>query len=163
MARRDDLRVTRMCRAVLKKHGVALKIVQRRPAYNWDGTDTLRIDCDAEKVSHDTAHYLVATRDERELPEFGLGGSPWARRWTAPTVELSHDDMDDREGAASLLGIMIVALVSRRLAQELWKEHSWDNMLLSSYREAFRSLIDEGHLTWHHGKLVPTEFLAYAN
>jgi hypothetical protein len=125
------------------------------PRHNWDGTGVLRAKHDAEQVSHDTAHFLVARPEERDLLEFGLGSSTWAAYGAPVTTDLTYSERQETEACASLLGVMICAQYDREYALRVWENHSWDDCTLTDNKQIFRILIDAGHLVWRGGRLRP--------
>lgn len=49
----------------------------RRRRYTWDGSTLVSAGSTYESYLHDVAHWLVATKQQRAEPEFGLGPDPY--------------------------------------------------------------------------------------
>lgn len=110
---------------LMRDAGFPFVVVQTAPNQSWDGKIGRLITpsksfSDLSNAIHEFAHWLVATKEDRTKPEFGLGSGPDA---TGNTAVLNHDNQRMEE-QASLLGIAI----ERELGMP-WKrtfcEHCW--------------------------------------
>lgn len=106
--------------------GVDLSTAPPGRGYQWDGRSIATGGVHDADVLHDIAHWLVAAKRRRQLPEFGLGPSPSAHAQHTQR-HLSYQFAQDEESMASLLGIAW----ERRLGMD-WKdtvmEHGWRPM-----------------------------------
>ena len=98
--------------------------------FAWDG-QTFRLGgVNTYGRLHELSHWLIATEEERALPEFGLGTSPWYGTLEAPDTATWNDDRDswNMEHRASLLGILFMKRLGLDWAQ-VAKSHGWDDLM----------------------------------
>jgi len=76
-------------------------------AFSWDGV-RLRSRSETSVVFHEIAHWQLAPRERRELPDFGLGAGPESGRVAAADAVRCVDEptREREEDLASLLGIL---------------------------------------------------------
>jgi len=96
-------------RQLAQKYGVKLAKRAARKGYVFDGKTIALYDYNTvarydTHVIHDIAHYVVASRRRRKLPEFGLGSSPDITRFRGKLV-VSPKFAQKEEALASALGI----------------------------------------------------------
>ena len=142
----------RAYRALYTEHGLRLTLTGDYPAYNWDATGRVRIPYDPkhiDMVSHEIAHFLVATPSERRQHEYGLGDSPIARVYSCKTTRRHTDDV---EALASVLGIWIAVRVEGRQAVQYADWHNWDR---PSFRLFTKKLLAQRFLVWSGGRIMP--------
>lgn len=118
--------------------------------YTWNGktiatceyNHKLRPD---ENIVHDMAHYIVAPKRRRKLPEFGLGSSSDLNTRNANST-LSYKNRQAEEEEASLLGILIEKRI-RLKPLMTFTNHNWKDTddtlgdLLRRYRDGNRETI----------------------
>jgi len=113
--------------ALTRRFGMA--VAQGSPGFSWDG-ERLNGDTEAFVLTHEIAHFQLASPDRRRVIDFGLGAGPdTVDRVAAERVAMLTALAGDREEAlVSLLGILWeVALGQPALASFLdqnWLEGS---------------------------------------
>lgn len=160
MAAKSALRTYRKLAA---QYGLRYRLLEYVPqrAYNAKGIFNL-VKMHEDHAAHELAHYLVATPEQRRMPEFGLGSSSFfadadpvdAKDRRCPEKpRVSNWDLGEIEGYASLLGIFIVRHVEgHRAASEMYDRHTWD---APCALDTARDLIEKKLLIWHKGRLTP--------
>lgn len=148
-------RAMRVYRRIMAQHGVRLCLTSGTPHMDWPGTGiTLWVPKEGgpDLPAHELGHWFVATRAERQLPEFGLGTPYWVSRevvW-GPQIDRCCFQVD---ALASILGIFFQLRVEGRAAGlRTWVLHEWKP---GAARRYIRSLIRSHDLVWHRGKLYP--------
>ncbi len=90
-----------------RRHGMAVHPPGAFCAYNWDGA-ALDGATEAYVILHEVAHFALAPRERRTLPDFGLGPGPDTRDRAgaerAARLPILAREVD--EAAASLLGVL---------------------------------------------------------
>jgi hypothetical protein len=101
-------------------------------------------------IVHDIAHYLVASKKRRLLPEFGLGLSPDGRAKSIVPV-VTQGFAQREEERASILGILIEKHMGFDW-QDTWLDHGWGAGLYTNAVRWFNDYItgnvqkeDKGH------------------
>jgi len=99
----------------------------KRPGegFAWDGEKFNFKDVRVSDMVHHFAHYLIASKDQRRVPEFGLGdGFDTGARVLANRARMNGLIYNEQEEMASMLGIFI-----ERQLELPWKrtyvEHNW--------------------------------------
>jgi hypothetical protein len=142
----------RAYRTLYAAQGLRLFLTRHMPAHNWNATGYVRTLSEGEyvdMVSHELAHYLVATPFERTQLEYGLGCSPIS---TVEVHRTTWRDADEVEALASVLGVWIAVRVEGRHAAQYVAWHNWD---WQSFRFYTEKLLKNGFLVWRDGKIMP--------
>lgn len=97
--------------------------------FQWDGNDVACKKQKASNIIHDIAHFVIASREQRKIIDFGLGAGPdTGNQSEANKAELKHRhiSVDQQEVEASALGI----LWEKGFGMD-WKDtadyHNWDS------------------------------------
>ena len=78
---------------------------------SWNGAELLVTDRrKGIDILHETCHWLVASKSERKMPEFGLGDAPYADVRTSNDLNTigDTDEMDKREILTCILELQIL-------------------------------------------------------
>jgi len=128
--------------------------VEEKPgtAFNWDG-ERLNANTEAYVLTHEVAHYQLASPRRRRVVDFGLGAGPdTADRAVADALAMLTPLASDREEAlVSLLGILWeVALAQPALASFLdqnWLEGAGTPRAAAHFTAVLDRLRDGGFVT----------------
>lgn len=95
---RADRSLEHCIRALIHRHDPKVRVLiprqigHTRPRYTWDGHTLISSTDTYESVLHDVAHWLVATKKQRAVPEFGLGPDPYRNSDAKAIVSIDHGD-----------------------------------------------------------------------
>jgi len=112
--------------------------------YLWTGTQFHIGEMTAANIIHEIAHWLVATEEERSLPEFGLGEAPEPGCRTVPR-EMPKEDAQLKEHLASTLGIQLELALGMPW-ERTYVEHGWDDTDELSFEDQVQTLKTMGLL-----------------
>lgn len=112
--------------------------------YRWDGSMlVVPSRLSASDILHELAHWLYASRRQRQCVEYGLGCNPggvYASCWSAVPVLVTSKRAQYLEKRASAYGIA----VERTLGFPLWEvtamEHNWEDRRLRQMWQGRRYL-----------------------
>lgn len=142
-------------RALAKRYGLRYRVTKYYPqcAYSAKGVFNL-VRTHVDHASHELAHYLVATPEQRQLREFGLGSTGYFADLSKREIcAVDGWDASEIEGEASLLGIYIMLhLEGRSDAVDMYDRHTWD---VFCALDTARDLLRKKLLIWHKGRLTP--------
>lgn len=125
--------------------GIPLSDRNPQDGNSWDGTSIAVNNWDdltTSNIIHEVAHWLVATKKERSLVDFGLGIGPDSGLFCDCTVE----DPEGKECLASCLGI----LYEKALGFD-WKDtfhyHQWGDDP-KAFLSCYKDLREMGLVKW---------------
>lgn len=109
--------------------------------YMWDGHLACLYNQSGPNITHEVAHWLLASEDQKKLTDFGIGIGPESTYVPDDSSHLKYKSISaSQESSASVLGIAIqyaIGIPSR----ETMLYHSWEyvsNGISNSNEEEFR-------------------------
>ena len=93
--------------ALAKRLGIPTCDEEPAVAYSWDGR-VIRTRSETSVVFHEIAHWQIAPRTRRGLPDFGVGAGPETGRVDEANAAMCVEaaTMEEEENLSSLLGIL---------------------------------------------------------
>ena len=111
--------------------------------YLWTGTQFHIGEMTAANIIHEIAHWLVATEEERNTPEFNLGVAPEPGCRLLPR-KMPKEEAQLKECMASVLGIQIERTLGM-LWEKTYSMHGWSDTD-QSFEDQVTLLKDKGFL-----------------
>lgn len=93
---------------------------ERECGIAWNKKDIAAKNMDPENIIHDIAHFIVATKKQRNYNDFGLGSSPDSESYFNPIV--INPFLKERE--ASSIGLYYQHLIGYKF-NKTYAFHSW--------------------------------------
>lgn len=149
------LRAIERCTPVAQRLGLTFELTADEPQHAWDGSGVIRIPADASHdiPSHELGHYIVATKEERRMPEYGMGKAPYGRDTNDLGTEFKNHLNVSKESMASVVGIVMqLRWEDHASAMFSYHRHVWDFCM---FRYFLNFCIVEGYLTVIGGKPWP--------
>lgn len=103
----DDTHIDQEVHGLFKRLGLKLKPRPLHTDFMYNGK-TFNSNLPGRHLCHELAHWLIASENRRNLPEFGLGAGPESDWDVAEEVKIvSSHAAEEEEKLAALLGILI--------------------------------------------------------
>jgi hypothetical protein len=128
---------------------------------SWDGEKLfVTPDRDGFEITHELAHWLVATPDRRKRPEFRLGPAPWNDVERQDYSWLSGNTDEEMACIVQIAMYRALGLPWQDIANNLgYPEHSWtrllhadiDNQTPGYWLRRARKRMGRHHLAWLKG------------
>lgn len=110
--------------------GLSTKRVDRVEGYMFDGTTIYYSNFGGRteeaansNLAHEIAHFLVASPERRNLPDYGLGSGPESE--ITSIAILKGVAKNQEEELASMLGMLLEKWVGQDPKTFTWEDHGW--------------------------------------